>query len=277
MNRKQAASALWPRTPQRVLCVGLARDVAAGLARQVAHVSAVFPHCSTPRWFVVESDSADDTPQILQRLAAEQPHFRYVSLGALKKQIPHRTSRLAFCRNLYLQEIRENPAYADVELVAMMDLDGTTSHLTRTGIASCFRRTPDWDVCTANCDAPYYDVWALRHPLWSPEDCWKRLEFFEQFGLRRAMLYETLVGALMLRIPRSADWIEVDSGFNGFALYRRAILQHGRYEGKTEDESDVCEHVPFHLELKRAGARIYINPQLIASGYRSSVRYPVSP
>jgi hypothetical protein len=79
----------------------------------------------------------------------------------------------------------------------------------------------------------------------------------------------------MITIPEDSDWIEVDSAFGGFAIYRRSSLADtAAYEGVE------CEHVTFHDHIRRNGGRIFINPKLIngvESGHSEWVRKLVEP
>jgi hypothetical protein len=67
----------------------------------------------------------------------------------------------------------------------------------------------------------------------------------------------------MIRIPEHSNWIEVDSAFGGFGIYKRHLLNHGRYEGLNQFGNPICEHVTFHRDLKLHGARLFVNPKLI--------------
>jgi hypothetical protein len=155
---------------QSLLIVGAARNCSRSIAADVARIGAAFQSARRLQWFIVESDSADDTAKQLDAMASDISGFRSVSLGHLRSQFPERTIRIAHCRNRYLQELRENPDYADVDYVVVADLDGINDQLTEASALSCFTRS-DWDLCSANQRGPYYDIFALRHATWSPNDC----------------------------------------------------------------------------------------------------------
>ena len=57
-------------------------------------------------------------------------------------------------------------------------------------------------------------------------------------------------------------WLAVRSAFGGFGLYKAGIVGHGRYVGLLHGR-EICEHVPYHEALGRAGAKLYINPRCI--------------
>lgn len=246
-----------------VLVVGLARDVEDVVRRQILQLRNALSGFRSVKWLVVESDSRDKTASVLLELAEELPGFYVKSLGRLSDHFPRRTERIAHCRNYYLREIRGNPKLADVDYVVVADLDGVNSIITSDAIQSCWDRL-DWDVCTANQDGPYYDVWALRHSLWSPNDCWQVYRFLVAQGRHPLVAQGRAVYSRMLRLSAHQPWIEVDSAFGGLAIYKRKILDLPVfYSGEGEDGEEQCEHVRLHLQLRNNGIRIFINPSLI--------------
>lgn len=245
-----------------VLVVGTVRDCAERVGAEVARLGAALKGFARVQWLLVESDSADATVSRLAELAARDADFSHVSLGNLRERIPLRTERIAFCRNTYLDLLRTDASYAAVNFVVVADFDGVNSLLTEEAIASCWRRD-DWDVCAANQRGRYYDIWALRHTEWSPNDCWGQYRFLTGHGVGHAKAWSACVRSRMLRIPRESQWIEVDSAFGGLAIYRRSALQHGRYVGSDPQGAECCEHVALHSELRAQGGRIFINPALI--------------
>jgi hypothetical protein len=213
------------------------------------------------QFLIVESDSTDQTLADLRRPRSERSTFQFTSLGALAGRLPARTERIAPCRNRYLDELRHDRQYADVDYVMVADLDGVNYDLRAESVATCWASPLPWDVVTANQSDAYYDIWALRHPDWCPVDChdqYARLR--DMFDHPRALAIA--IHSRMARLPPRADWIEVDSAFGGLAIYRREALLAGRYRGVCEGHA-VCEHVPLHAELRAKGYRIFINPALI--------------
>jgi hypothetical protein len=140
-------------------------------------------------------------------------------------------------------------------------------------VKSCLENR-EWDVCTANQNGPYYDIWALRHEQWNPTDCWKQLEFFRRYIKYPEKALQMAVLSKMIRIPPHSNWIRVDSAFGGFAIYRREVLNHGEYTGRDNRGSPICEHVPLHEELTKAGFKIFINPKLINTKRTDHSQHP---
>lgn len=250
-----------------LLIVGLVRNGAKVLSREVGNVARAFAQqARSIQWLVVESDSTDDTVAVLNGLKGRMAGFDYVSLGTLATTMPLRTERIAYCRNAYLEEIRSRATYRTVTHVAVVDLDGVNVRLNPSAVASCLRRD-DWQMCAANQDAPYYDVWALRHPEWCPNDCFEQFRFLYQLTGDKAGSWDRAVHARMITIPPDATWVSVESAFGGLAIYARDALTSGQYVGLTDRGEEVCEHVAFHGALRANGAKLFINPALINAGY----------
>ena len=247
------------------MLVGLARNCAHSIEAAVHRFMAAIPPFRRVHWYVIESDSDDDTLAALGRLRDTVKNFNFVSLGRLRDRLPLRTARLAVCRNRYLEEVKARLKGEQLSYVLVADLDGINPLVSPASLASCWNRT-GWDVCTANQAGPYYDIWALRHPEWCPGDCFKEAAFLKRHGRSGPGAGLAAVYAKMIRIAADADWIEVDSAFGGLAVYRAEVLAKVAYVGLCEDGSEVCEHVPLHQQIRSAGGRIFINPAMINAG-----------
>ena len=248
---------------RHVLVVGLARNVAACLRTTVHRLArAITPQAQSVQWLVIESDSSDETVRELASLERDLPDFRFISLGTLSLTIPLRTARIALCRNQYLSAIRQDARYRHVAAVVVADLDGVCDLLTPAAFASCWVRD-DWDACMANQRGPYYDIWALRHPLWSPGDCFAQIDFLRGHGVESERARDAACYSRMITVAEDSPWIEVESAFGGLAIYRRDALLEGDYRGLDANGAEVCEHVSLHQAMRSTGARLYINPRLV--------------
>ena len=254
------------RDTKEILVVGAARNCADRIKADILKLQFSLIDFNRVHWLVIESDSEDNTLIKLNELAAEIENFRYVTLGSLAEKIKSRTERIAHCRNAYLKELQENPLYQDVEFVIVADLDGINTLISREAIASCFVRD-DWAVCTANQQGPYYDIWALRHKIWCPNDCRQQVRFFQQHGLSKEVAKTYGISSKMLFIQPDTPWIEVDSAFGGLAIYQRYALENAHYVGLLEDGTEICEHVTLHKQIKDRGYKLFINPAFINAGF----------
>jgi hypothetical protein len=248
------------------LVVGVVRNCARHLRPDVMKLKLALTQNRKLFWLLIESDSTDATLAALEALKNEEPTFNYISLGSLKEDMPLRTVRLAHCRNVYVDQIRTNEEYKDVDYVVVADFDGLNTLISKASIASCFVRD-DWDVCTANQRAPYYDIWALRHQDWCANDCWAEYRYLRKFISSDRVAKYVSIFSKMLLIPPESKWIEVDSAFGGLAIYRKRLFSVGIYSGLTHENAPVCEHVAFNKALRAKGYRIYINPKLINAEY----------
>lgn len=256
----------------KFLVLGVIRNGGSVLIEQVRTINRAFSKAGSFQWFVVESDSDDETVQTLGSLTEALPHFRFLSLGKMRDLHPQRTERIAIARNRCLKELRDFPGYQDVDYVVVADLDGVNAQLTEVGVRSCWMDAPQWDVCCANQSAPYYDIWALRHKDWSPNDCQAQYRFLLEHGASIEKALHVAVFGRMVRIASNDDWTEVDSAFGGLAIYRRQILESLSYQGLDGDGQEWCEHVSLHAQIKERGGRIFINPRLINGGWNEHSR-----
>lgn len=245
-----------------VLVVGLVRNCAKFLKNDISILYNSLSEAKNLHWLLVESDSEDDTIDILKDAKLLNENFDYISFGDLYSKMPFRTERISFCRNAYLDQIKNNEKYNNIDYVVVCDFDGLNTSLTKKSIRSCFIRS-DWGVCTANQKGPYYDIWALRHKNWSPNDCFNQYNFLINYNKNAAISFFISVISRMIRIPLDSDWIEVDSAFGGLAVYKKDAMLVSKYKGTTQSGIEICEHVPFHAGIKKYGYKIFINPNLI--------------
>lgn len=267
---------------KKILVVGVIRNGESTLLPEILRLNNAFVDFLEIHWLIIESDSEDNTVEKLSELSKTVKNFKYKSAGRLTELMPFRTERIAFCRNMYLDEIRNNPFYSDCEFIAVADLDGVNNLLTSDGIRSCFEKNT-WDVCTANQLGNYYDIWALRHPIWSPGDCWEQFRYLNQFAKSSqdsaTLLYAT-VHSKMIVVPQDAEWIEVESAFGGLAIYRRETLLDAnyRYIGLNKDGIEVVDHASLHSGIIQNGYRIFINPRLINTDFTEhSIQFKPKP
>jgi len=252
----------------KFLIVGVGRNVGSAFTKTMQVIEQSFSFASQIHWFVVESDSDDNTLKLLDHIANLNSKFRYISCGKLSENMRSRTARIAYCRNKYLDEIRNNSLYQDIDYVVVVDLDGINDGLTAEAVISCWDNT-GWDAVFANQDAPYYDVWALRHSVWCPADCWEQYNFFIKSGIKNEFALYAAVISKMVIIPKDLKWIPVESAFGGLGIYRMEVIASGTamYQGLTSSGIEICDCVPFNTSLSSGGSKLFINPKLINGGY----------
>jgi hypothetical protein len=243
------------------LILGIVRDIASTINEDYDRISRALEPLGKTSFFVVESDSSDLSLEALEKLSTEAGNFSFVSLGNLT-HFRSRTERMAFARNRYLQELFSNKEYLDVTHVIICDFNNLNSKITSEKIKFSLARK-NWDVCTANQGKRYYDIWALRHPIWSPNDCWEALDFQRRNSKFPELALYVSVHSRMIHIPSNSDVIEVESAFGGFAIYKRESIGKASYIGVDMGGRPICEHVLFHQKIRESGGTIIVDPQLI--------------
>jgi hypothetical protein len=255
-----------------VLVVGIVKNIEKTLKKDIKNIGNALSFFQEVHWFLVESDSSDNSKQTLLELKNANKNFFYTSIEILDKSYNFRTERLAIARNKYLSHIRDRIDTNEFPYIVIADFNLLNSKLSMESVISSWSRT-DWDVVTANQSSRYYDIWALRHPLWSPNDCWEQHEFLKKYIKTPEIVNSYSLRSRMFKLPKDSDWIAVDSAFGGFAIYRSSFLLNDvYYEGKNDVGNMICEHVPFNRKIKELGARIFINTNLINAHYTDHSR-----
>lgn len=255
-----------PLSSSKILIVGLARNCENVIEREVLKISSAFSEAKDINFLVIESDSDDKTLAALEKLSVND-WFEFITLGKLRNQYPKRTERIARCRNRYLEDIKTNPKYGDIDFVVVADLDGVNSELTTAAIKSCWTLTEDWDACFANQSKAYYDIWALRHKIWCPNDCWQTYSFLFDNGVSKFAALQAAVYSRMICISQDKTPIEVDSAFGGLGIYKKRAILSSSYVGLDDNEEEFCEHVHLHTIMRGKGLKLYIVPSLINCGW----------
>ena len=250
-------------TPKKALIVGTVRNAEKNVGQDVKRILSAIENCVTAQVFIVESDSNDGTVKSLESLASDDSRVEFVSLGAVAPVIPDRIERLRHCRNRYIEEIRKNPKYQDCDIIVIADLDGINTKVTANSFNSAFSVELSWDALAANQTRRYYDILALRHPAWSPNNWINEFEWMKTFiGKNRALKHS--MADRMIRIPKNSPPIKVDSAFGGLCIYKRWVLEKCDYSDGWLDEID---HVTLNRRAIEQGANIYIIPGFINSAW----------
>jgi glycosyltransferase involved in cell wall biosynthesis len=264
----------------RILIVGTVSNVASNFSSDYSRLLKAFSGYSSVETFVVESDSTDSTLDVLNKYSTKSDSFEFKSLGRLRDKFPERISRIRECRNVYVRYIRENHAESNWDFIVVADLDGVNHKLDSRGIQSSLNLDLNWDQISANQSFGYYDLLALRHPYWMPNDClaelnWAKNTFlmdsnwpFKSLKLRMKndKLRKSYIYEKMYRIKKTSHPIEVDSAFGGLAIYKTHIFLEFDYSLDLALTSSESEHVTLHRKMREKGYRLFINPGMVNSG-----------
>lgn len=253
---------------KKILIVGVTRNS----SRRLHRLHTIFEEAFSDferTYFVVESDSSDDTVKVLEEMALKDSRFNFISLGILRNQLKSRSERVAKCRNVYLEFFREKQKTIDYAYLVIADWDEVNYGLKKESIDSCWADST-WDICSANQLGPYYDLWALRCTNWLERDCHNQFNQDSKFGVRRAYFKYLIKPMYKKRNPGA--WIETDSSFGGLGIYKSEVIGQEIY--KVDRESG-CEHVLFHTAIKNRGYKIFINTSLINSNFTTNARHAI--
>lgn len=248
---------------ESIIVCAVARNISSTIRRDFHRINKSLDRFDQIYWLVIESDSSDNSVETLNSLKKEFSNFDYLTLGKIRDKFNFRTELLAFARNTYLREIIKNEKYRNVNFVAIADLNNLNKRLSARSVNSAL----DLQVTamlTANQKGPYYDIWALRHHLWSPNDCWEQLEFFRKYTFKPNSTLNASVNSRMIRIQTDSEPIEVDSAFGGFAILPKSfIVNDSMYEGMNQNGREICEHISFCRKIRETGGHILVIPSLI--------------
>lgn len=248
----------------KMAVVGLARNASKTIQIEVKRFQKILsPICDELSFFIVESDSSDSTPSILDEIKAEMANFDFRCLGNLDLALPKRIDRLRFCRNVYVDHLRQFETKPN--FVFVVDFDIRNRRLKKFMIDQALGLQDSWDALFANQSGRYYDIFALRHPEWNPGDCFQELNELRQEGVSRAK--EIAVWSKMRKIPRRNPLIPVDSAFGGLGIYKGEVFTSFNY-GRI-GESDESEHVQLNQELSRNSYHLFIAPFLMNFSWNS--------
>jgi hypothetical protein len=265
-----------------ILIVGTARNVSNKIVSQIVWIREIMATDFDIEFFVVESDSSDDTVVKLDYLSQKYTNFKYETLGPIAEKIPSRIQRLRFCRNRYVEFIRHE-AQDRWDYVIVMDLDGINRKITRLGLISCFNQNEEWDACFPVQKYGYYDLLALRANNWSMSDPIHEMRVLVE-NERAKTVYSSAIGKIllyikidrirkkyfyskMLKFSGQTKLIPVLSAFGGIGIYRSIIFHEADY-GHLES-TEGCEHVDLNLRATQLGYKLVINTSFINSHWNS--------
>ncbi|WP_428677609.1 hypothetical protein [Reyranella sp.] len=252
------------RSRHSAVFVGTARDCARWLPDVLNNFARLESLYDRTAFVFAVSDATDSTAGLLREWMGKDRAGKVVELGQLAARLKLRTERIAYARNAYLDEARRSPwgEYSRLVVADMDDVLAVPLDVDAFARGSAWLdEAPDRAAIFASAAPRYYDIWALRHPTWSPHDCWHRIwerpasQSFEAAKFRE-------VFARQIALPRQMRPIEVRSAFGGLGLYRMSYALNSRYVGLDAQGREVSEHVAFNEAIGHAGGRLYVFPEL---------------
>lgn len=248
----------------KAVFAGCARSCAPFLDGVLANIEALGATYDAFEVIIVENDSADDTRRRLRQFAESRPNVRLIEADGLDQAHPKRGDRLAVARNIYMTAVRE-PRYADCDDLVVLDFDDVTCPPIDQGAFAAARRwlwqKPERRGVFANSTPFYYDIWALRHPNWCPDDCWGEVRA-AQATIGHDEAVRRFVANRQISIAPNSAPIPVDSAFAGLGIYRRSATLAATYIGLQPDGEETCDHVAFNADVKGSDGVLAIFPAL---------------
>ena len=227
-----------------------------------------------------ENDSTDNTIEQLDLFKSNNNNFNFISeTNVVEKYIQNkyinlRVQVISHGRNCLLHII--NSLYSDYDYMMMIDLDTVLSNFDPNNIHKIFSYDVNlWDVLTANCNGPYYDIWALRISpnIWQNDihgKIWNNPIIHDCWGQQVInMSLKDCVKSYQKVIPVNSPLIETNSSFGGAGIYRINKIKDCYYNSVCYNHhnilTDQCEHVSFHQDIKKICGRIFICPSFIVN------------
>ena len=251
--------------PSTFIC-GVVRNAAAPLKQTLDVIKALQAICENSFVLIVTNDNIDDTDTILRGWRNSSANREVLWLDGLAGAIPERLDRIAAARNFYQQQlqVRAEPQFS---LSLIMDLDGPNMCLSAdTVLESLSKATFQWDGIFANQRQAYYDIFALRHDRWCPDDCWEEVRRATTFPCRKRkarLAVEKFVHSRQFRIHPDHPPIPVRSAFGGLAVYKTDAIKGSWYAARDKNFRLTCEHVSFNELLHEGKGKLFIVPSLL--------------
>ena len=243
------------------------------LRKSISNIKLSIGKVKKINFLIIESDSTDNTVNLLDELNKDVENFRFISLGSQLKKYPVKSDRIAHARNIYVKEINNNNIYEGINYIIVADMDEINHYLTSKSFNSCWDRD-DWDMCSANQVGPYYDMYALRHPEWMPYDYKIKYKSLKKQKPNYKKHLEDILYSRIRTTPKTNEWISVNSSFGGLAIYKKDCFNFNKYIGINKNGEEVCEHEEFNLNLIKKGKNLFINPKLINSIFTEHTKPP---
>lgn len=252
-----------PLENSKVVIIGLARDCAHSLPCLLARFSEFGSELADWGYVFLENGSTDDTLSLLRSFDAHHQKGVVTTFPNLETLVKKRTERLSQLRNHALKVALQDPKFKNFDFVLIVDLDGINHVFPSSRLLDHIADWPeDQAAVFANQTKLYYDVWAYRHPVHSPNDCWKMVQNRPQ-NMSKREAHSEFVKSRRIPFPKEAGLVEVDSAFGGLGIYKISAIKGCEYLGIDDEGHEICEHVEFHNQIREKGYKLFIDAGMI--------------
>jgi hypothetical protein len=231
---------------------GLAKDCLPSLQKNLDFISkfnAELPGYNL-RFIVVESDSTDGTKEYLENVNFD--FLEIITADNLDKKFKYRTERIANCRNMILDKLKNEksnqdliyiPIDLDIEIFEYQDIHDFHFQL------NDFIENKLYDAYFPFNFPYYYDIHALRSKGWNSHNPWEKIKkinkfiFIGKFFVRYFYVYR-----IQKKYNTKKELINVESAFGGIGFYKlnNSLLEIVNYEIEIDLGNTSCEHLKFN-------------------------------
>lgn len=231
---------------------GLAKDCLPSLQKNldfISKFSAELPGYNL-RFIVVESDSTDGTKEYLENVNFD--FLEIITADNLEKKFKYRTERIANCRNMILDKLKNEksnqdliyiPVDLDIEIFEYQDVHDFHFQL------NDFIENKLYDAYFPFNFPYYYDIHALRSKGWNSHNPWEKINkinkfiFIGKFFARYFYVYR-----IQKKYNTKKELINVESAFGGIGFYKlnNSLLEIVNYEIEIDLGNTSCEHLKFN-------------------------------
>lgn len=250
-----------------VVFVGPVRNESKHLEQVFSNINRIGGLFKTFSCIFVESDSTDNSLELLNTFKAGKDNIHVISLGNLSDKYPSRLIRISIARNIGIEYAEQNGILDTHDYYIQMCMDvANIQEVPLENYLSCFKYDDSsWAGMTAN-QIQYYDIWTLRCKGWVDDDCWYKVQTRPAY-MSRDEACDIYVGSKFIKIPEQYGLIEVDSAHGGFSIFKSEFVKGCRYKGYNEDTMfETSDIVSFCYGVKKNGGKIFINSEMI-NGY----------
>jgi len=265
-----------------IIIYGTIRDISNDFFTSFTNLDIIAESFNKVHIIILENDSSDNTRQLLidwyKKLNNSKITKHIILENNLDNLFPLRGTRLAYCRNLILENIQKFNLQNTFSYAIHCDLDDRFWSINFDSIATCFQYNTDlWDVMTCvNSQRNYYDFWALRC-----NNTFFNINIFSCDA--KGLDYNIYISEFEDYLKSSNSLIPVQSSFNGLGIYKISSLLKGRYNSSyncliCNNKNRGCyednDHIGLHKQLIKDNCKIFINPDLyIKTKPENSIKY----
>jgi hypothetical protein len=250
----------------KVLFCATCKDVALHIRRTLNLVIETGEMFGEYDIFLYENNSKDETVEIIQKEYSDKVILNTEvlpdsSYNRSEISFYERCQFIARARNNYVDYINQNSHKYDYVFVFDTDLEGGWS---KDGILNSiyYLQNDRYDCMTSYCIVSGYE----NKPL---EDThffgWLMFDSYA-FRFKDTQGFPTdLLSYNKIKCEKGSPPIEVDSNFNGLAIYKPYCFKDVFYSvlNYDQDWATDIDHVTIHAMMRNKGINIYLNPSMI--------------